>query len=233
MSPPLQRELVRLASAAYRPAGRWAWHFARGKLGSDPLFAALLSARLHARGDWPAEQPDPPRITTYHGIDKGATVIRAARCGLADSAFPVSLEVGDLRHCALPPADVISLFDVLHYLPATAQEDLLRRVRAHLPAHGRLLLRVGDAAAGLPHHLSRVVDRLVVLAHGGWPHLHCRTADAWQALLRGLGFQVKAHPVGGGGFANVLLSATPAPCQMKTEEAPSGRLRPLSAPPAP
>lgn len=35
--------LVHEASASYRPAGRFAWHFARNKLARDPLFATLLA----------------------------------------------------------------------------------------------------------------------------------------------------------------------------------------------
>jgi SAM-dependent methyltransferase len=36
------RTLVERASAPYRGAGRFAYHFARGKLGGDPVFRALL-----------------------------------------------------------------------------------------------------------------------------------------------------------------------------------------------
>ncbi len=156
MSESLQRRLVRQASASYRPAGPWAWHFARGKLARDPVFAALLrpgllpatgryldlgcgqgllaswlraATALHAGHDWPAEQPAPPRISAYHGLDMQATAIRHARQALADCDFPTRLDLGDLRDFALPDADVITLFDVLHYLPGTAQESLLQRIR--------------------------------------------------------------------------------------------------------
>jgi SAM-dependent methyltransferase len=37
------------ACAPYRQAGRWAWHWARGKLGRDPVFRGMLE-----RGDLPA-----------------------------------------------------------------------------------------------------------------------------------------------------------------------------------
>lgn len=105
---------------------------------------------------------------------------------------------------------MITLFDVLHYLPDSAQEGLLQRIRSSLSPNGRLLLRVGDGAAGLPHRLSRVVDSLVVRVQGGaWPQLHCRPATAWQALLGDLGFRVEPCPMAGAGFANVLLSAFP------------------------
>ena len=49
--PALRRALVDAASARYRPAGRFAYHFARGKLGLDPLFTDLLRlGALPARG---------------------------------------------------------------------------------------------------------------------------------------------------------------------------------------
>lgn len=238
MSGALRRALVRHASAPYRPAGRGAWHFARGKLGGDPLFAALAcdgllpaegryldlgcgqgllaswlraATALHGDGGWPGELAPPPRIAAYHGLDLRPAAIGQARLALAGSPFPIRLEVGDLRGCPLPEADVVTLFDVLHYLPDDAQENLLRRIRRHLPAHGRLLLRIGDADAGLPHHMSRCVDSIVVAARSGtWPRLHCRPLAAWQALLADLGFRVEARPLAGAGLADVLLSAVPA-----------------------
>lgn len=237
MSDSLQSRLVSQASAPYRPAGPWAWHFARGKLGGDPLFAALLrpgllppngryldlgcgqgllaswlhaAATLHDGPDWPAEQAAPPQVSAYHGLDMQATAIGHARQALAGCPFHVRLEVGDLRDFALPDADVITLFDVLHYLPGNTQENLLQRIRSSLPPDGRLLLRVGDGAAGLPHHLSQVVDRLVVRVQGGtWPRLHCRPATGWLTLLGELGFRVDPLPMAGAGFANVLLRACP------------------------
>src|SRR4029077_18163518 len=42
--------LIDAASAYYRGAGHFAWHFARGKLGADPVFAAILArGLLHGR----------------------------------------------------------------------------------------------------------------------------------------------------------------------------------------
>ena len=42
----LARELVNSASEPYRACGRFAYHFARGKLARDPVFAAILSRGL-------------------------------------------------------------------------------------------------------------------------------------------------------------------------------------------
>ena len=50
------RALLRHASAYYRAAGRFAWHFARGKLKGDPVFRAILaracSPAAHACSTW-------------------------------------------------------------------------------------------------------------------------------------------------------------------------------------
>ena len=55
---------------------------------------------------------------------------------------------GDIRDADFPPADAVVLVDVLHYLDYTAQERVLRRVRAALLPHGLLLLRIADATGG-------------------------------------------------------------------------------------
>ena len=223
------------AAAAYRRAGPWAYRFALGKLSGDPLFAALLApgllpaharyldlgcgqgllaawllaaARLHARRS-PATDAPPPAIARYHGIELLDAAVRRGRIALADHPF-VTLESGDATAAPLPPADVVCLIDVLHYIPAASQEALLARIRSGLAGDGRLLLRVGDAAAGLPYRLSRWTDSLVVLAHSGrLPRLHGRPLADWLALLRQLGYRSETRSMGGAGFANVLILAEP------------------------
>jgi len=237
---PLPRRLISQLAAdaaeAYRPAGPWAWHFARGKLAGDPLFAALLApglvphraryldigcgqgllaawlraaGRCHARGEWPRNAPPPPVMQAYHGIELHAPAVRRGRAALAGEP-DCTLETGDMRSAALPPADVVSLIDVLHYIPGDAQAALLARIRAGMGDDTHLLLRVGDAAAGLAYHLSRLTDSLVVFAHcGRLPKLHGRPLAGWLALLLGLGLRCETHRMGGAGFANTLIVARP------------------------
>lgn len=238
MNATFHKRLVTEASASYRSAGPWAWHFARGKLGGDPLFTALLdpgllpargryldlgcgqgllaawllaAARLHDRGQWPADLPPPPRLADYQGVELLAAAVRRARTAFTDSPAPIRVNTGDMCTAPLPAADVVSLIDVLHYIPADRQEALLRRIRDSLGSDGRLLLRVGDAAAGLPYRLSRLTDSLVVLAHcGRFPQLHGRPLDAWLTLLQNIGFRTETRPMGSAGFANTLILAQAA-----------------------
>ncbi len=94
---------------------------------------------------------------------------------------------GDIRDVDYPPADAVVILDVLHYLDYTAQERVLRRVRAALLPHGLLLLRIGDATGGAGFALGKALDRTVVLLRRRrWQRLHCRALGDWQALLSAL-----------------------------------------------
>jgi SAM-dependent methyltransferase len=211
--------LVEAASAPYRAAGRFAWHFARGKLGGDPAFRHLLEARLIPAGarvlDLGSGQgllgallaaAGEPGIASYRGIELMARdVARAHRARGAASG----VEHGDIRKADFGAADAVVILDVLHYMEPADQDDVLRRVRRALAGGGVLLLRVGDAAAGLPFRLSNWVDWTVALVRGhGATRFHCRSVAQWRSALEALDFQVRAVPMSRGTpFANVLLCA--------------------------
>ena len=232
-----QRRLAQAAAAAYRPAGRYAWHFARGKLAGDPAFAGLLqrgliptgarildlgcgrgllaawlraAQALHAAGDWPAGWPAPPGSASVRGIELRARDVNLARAALGHGADPAcAFEHGDLRSADFGRADAVVILDVLHYLDLAAQDGVLARVRDALTDGGVLLLRVGDAGAGLRYRLSAWVDRVVARARGQrGMRLHGRPLAAWVGALQALGFAVDAVPMSAGTlFANVLLVA--------------------------
>ena len=105
--------LVHAASAYYRSAGRFAWHFARGKLRGDPAFRAILEQGLlercrrlldlgagqgllaawllaarqryasERRGAWPRGWPAPPQLDSYTGLEINAAEVRRARAAFA------------------------------------------------------------------------------------------------------------------------------------------------------
>ena len=226
--------LVEAASAPYRSAGRFAWHFARGKLGIDPVFRHLLQAGLIApqarvldigcgqgllasllrsgdeferTGRWPSGWAAAPAAARVTGIELMPRDVARAKAALGDTAEFVC---GDMRHVPFPEVDAVVILDVLHYITIPEQDAVLARVRRALPVGGRLLLRIGDASATRGFVTSQWVDRVVtfVRGHRVVPQ-YGRTLAAWSAALERLGFEVRSQPMSKGTpFANVLLVAT-------------------------
>jgi len=227
------------ATAPYRRHGRFAWHFARGKLGRDPVFRglierglippdahlvdigcgqALLASVQHvvdrtvAAGRWPQAWPQPPVRGRYTGIELMPRDVDRARAAVGDLPARPTLVCGDMCTVPLPACQVVVILDVLHYVDHAAQEALLRRVQAALGPGGRLLLRVGDASAPRGFAISQWVDRLVTMVRGHRvPPTFGRPLADWVALLQRLGFAVQPVPMSQGTpFANVLLVADQA-----------------------
>jgi SAM-dependent methyltransferase len=237
MTTAFARALLDAAAALYLPAGHFAWHFARGKLGGDPAFLGLLerglipdnarildlgcgqgllaswllSARaMFEAGNWPAHWPVASKPMAYRGVELMPCDMRRARRALGERAEFV---LGDIRTADFGKSDAVVILDVLHYIDYSAQDDVLLRVRDALVPAGVLLMRVGDADGGLPFRISNWVDHLVTFARGHrLSRLYCRSLQDWRALLRQLGFTVESVPMSQGTpFANVLLVARLGP----------------------
>ena len=202
------------------------------------LFSLLEAARRQAEHcAFPPGWPEPPSELELFGIEgrakaarTAATALRAAAEGVGDPGrpsdpaaalhpcppadpprLPLRAEVlhADLREAELPPAGVVTLFDVLHYLPAAAQEELLDRVAACLEPGGILLIREADADAGGAFWRTRAAERLCAILEGDLrQRFHYRSRADWQRLLAERGFQVEAVPMSQGTpYANVLIEA--------------------------
>jgi len=224
------------ATALYRAAGRFAWHFARGKLGRDPVFRGMLErgdfrhggrivdigcgqgllasllqhgAQLARQGHWPADWPAAPVVTAYTGIELMARDVQRASASVGKLPVAPHFICGDMRHTPLPACDLVVILDVLHYVDHAAQDDLLRRVRDALQPHGRLLLRVGDMNDARGFRISQWVDIAVTWVRGHRaPPTWGRTVPQWLAALQQIGFSARAVPMSAGTpFANVLLVA--------------------------
>lgn len=224
------------ACAPYRTTSRWAWHWARGKLGMDPVFRGMLergdlpaaarvldigcgqglvASLLHAcsglqrSGHWPAAWPVRASAVAYTGIELMPKDVARAVAALSGLPLEPRFICADMCTAALPPCDLVVILDVLHYVDHAAQEAVLRRARAALQGQGRLLLRVGDAASERGFAISQWVDRVVTVARGHRvPPTFSRTLAQWKQLLQGMGFTVHAVPQSQGTpFANVLLVA--------------------------
>ena len=229
------RRLVDRASAPYRAASRFAWHFARGKLGFDPVFRHILASGLIVPGarvldlgcgqgllasllqactalrdavEWPRDWPDAPADARVTGIELMPRDVERARAALGASGR-CTFVCGDMRREAFPVSDVVVILDVLHYVTHAEQDDVLQRARDALVPGGRLLLRVGDAGARRGFAFSQWVDAVVARLRGhGVPPTHARPIAAWVDLLQRLGLRVTPQPMSQGTpFANVLLVA--------------------------
>jgi len=233
--------LIDAASAPYRPKSRWAYHWARGKLGRDPVFRGLLErgdigagrrivdigcgqglvaalmqacATLQQQGRWPAAWQPAASATAYTGVELMPKDVARAEAALAALPLAPRFVCGDMCSTPFPACDLVVILDVLHYVPHAAQDAVLARVRDALaPTAGRLLLRVGDASDASGFAWSQWVDRLVTWARGHRvPPTFGRPLSEWQATLQRLGFAVRAVPQSQGTpFANVLLIADLSP----------------------
>lgn len=249
------KQMINEATQPYRRAGRFAWHFARGKLGGDPVFVGmlahglipprarildigcgqgLLAAWLRAatvlqhQGNWPPTLPPAPDPIAIHGIELMARDVARARAALDNNdRMAVRFTVGDMREVDFGQADAVVILDVLHYVDIAAQDAILRRVRDALSPNGRLLLRIGDADGGWAFRFSVWVDQAVTFVRGHrHAPLHCRPLSAWQATLAELGFDVRTIPMNQGTpFANILLV-----CELQSVPAPNLRHPPRETP---
>jgi len=226
------RALAAAAARRYAASGRYARHYAYGKLTRDPVFRHLLQYGLiapgarvldvgcgqgliaalfaaarerHGAGDWPDGWPA-PGARRVRGIDFAARDIERARAaGGADAEFTCA----DIRAADFGSADAIVMLDVLHYLDYAAQDALIDRAHRALAGGGVLLLRVADASTSLRFRITLAADRLASRLHGRrYGALHCRALAAWRVRLAEAGFRVEARPMSAGTpFANVLLVA--------------------------
>ena len=103
------QQLHAAACAPYRQAGRFAWHWSRGKLGRDPVFRGLLTrgelpaqarvldigcgqgllasllqacADQQAAGRWPLAWPVAASARSYTGLELMATDVARGQRGL-------------------------------------------------------------------------------------------------------------------------------------------------------
>ncbi len=222
----------------YLPAGRFAHGFARGKLNRDPAFEYLLKEGLLSNVDtvldigcgqglltgllleaqqqaanWPAGWSPAPLRAKVIGLELMSSDVARARAAYGAGAQFIE---GNMVTTAFPSSQAVVILDVLHYVSFEEQEQVLRKVKASLEAgmlgksgHGQLLLRVGDASAGLPFKISNWVDALVTFVRGHrLSKLYCRPLTQWIDLLKQLGYQVRIQPLHEGTpFANVMLIA--------------------------
>jgi len=105
-----------------------------------------------------------------HAVDRDASCVRAleqlARRIGHDSHIPIIVRRGDFTQpIDLPPLDGSLLANTLHFVPAPAQAEVLRRIAGHLDVHGAVVIVEYDhrpPSRWVPYPVSQ--PRLAVLA---------------------------------------------------------------------
>ena len=239
---PLPHTLLDRAVARFRQADKFAYHYARGKLGGDLIFTELLRGgmlppeptlldlgcgqgclfswllaahELHSEGRWPNHVPAPPRPRSLRGVELMSRDVQRATQAFGAQHPVVQVVQGDMNHVDFGHVDVVTILDALHYFDHTQQRRVLERIRGALGPTGLLITRVGDAAAGLPFKLSNWVDHAVTFSRGHrLQRLYCRSLTDWHNLLQEVGFEVESLNMSGHlPFANVMLVCRPGPTQ--------------------
>src|SRR5690606_19954192 len=166
----LKHRLLRRATRPYARTSLTNYFWARGKLGGDPVFPALLDENVFSDGTrlldlgcgrgllaaWllAAEKlahdglwiavGTPPKAMQFRGVE---LIAREVHCGNAALQVAhgnrVSLAPGDMRDAEIIDVDAVTILDVLHYIPHADQDLLLDRVRAALGKGGLFVTRVG------------------------------------------------------------------------------------------
>jgi cyclopropane fatty-acyl-phospholipid synthase-like methyltransferase len=124
------------------------------------------------------------------GVEYDRTKHRAAVKATRDLP-QVQLTLGDLRTFELPPCQVVTCLDVLHYLGSDDQRAMLRKAFAALTPGGCILVRETDAGRQGGTRFTRAFERFALALgfnRGGRPTF--RSGEAWAEELRAAGFRV-------------------------------------------
>ncbi|HEV7668779.1 MAG TPA: DUF2062 domain-containing protein [Thermoanaerobaculia bacterium] len=225
--------LIDTASRRYLDCGMFAWEFVRGKLRHDPLYFGVVGRGLAAEGSddehgvvldlgcgrgilfslilavheigaRPPEWLPTPHGLRLIGFEGRPKIAAQAKKALGEKA---EISTVDLATAELPRCRVALLLDVLHYLPAEVQENLLDRAAGALEPGGVLLLRDADAEGGGRFIATRLQERIGALARGDFrQRFHYRSAEAWRRLLEARGLATETAPLSEGTpYANVLV----------------------------
>lgn len=223
---PMTRPQALAIARAFLPThplgNRYDYYYTRTKLRTDPLYPGVLAA---LRGtDAPildlgcglgllahALRADGQR-QRYHGVDIDAAKIRrainiAARSALHGARF----DVVDLGQAWPDHSGSVAILDVLQYLDAAMQANLIRSVAKMLTPGAKLVIRSGLGDASGRGRTSRVTD---VLAHlAGWmqevPKCY-PTRDSLERQLGDAGLRATFAPLyGNTPFNNWLIVAEP------------------------
>jgi uncharacterized protein (DUF2062 family) len=123
------------------------------------------------------------------GCDLDGHRIAVARRAFA--GMDADFQVEDMRRFPLAPAGSILILDVLQYLDAGEQLNLLARCARALEPGGKLIFRVHDKESGLLSHFSMALDRIIFTLGGAGRRPLMLSGPAYQRALEDAGLRTR------------------------------------------
>ena len=203
------RTLARYASAAIadrcQVAGKLRWDPLTRRLAELPAGLGRVLDAGAGRGQFALLLLELGACEQVLGFDSDARKVAVAcGAGRGDARF----EVRDLSELPTTPMDTILFFDVLHYLPLAAQDELLAKAAGLAE---RLLIRELDSSASARSRFTRGAESLAkrLGLHRAEAGHHYRPAAELVLQLGALGFRCNVHAASEGTpFDNVFIVAT-------------------------
>lgn len=202
--------------ARYRSAPTADRIYVAAKLTTDPLtrllseipgnWGRVLDAGA-GRGQFGLFLWELGRCSVLHGFDSDARKVAIAECAAGGDAH---FETVDLLEFAERELDTLLLIDVLHYLPFSEQDELLRRA-TRCVTQGRIVIRELDAGNATRSTVTRAFEWLAKVSgyNRGRAGRHYRPAREITAQLSCAGLSCEVLGASEGTpFANVLIVAT-------------------------
>jgi SAM-dependent methyltransferase len=162
----IDRTAARFSGAVKR---RSTYHYVVSKLRRDPATRAI--ADLAPLGDVLDLGCGRGHLAIYLLERGAATRVRAvdwdeqkvALARRAGDGLDASFDTLDVRTADVEPADTVLLIDVLHYVDAQAQDEILARAADFVRPGGRLVIRDATAGEGWRSLLTLFVEWISVL----------------------------------------------------------------------
>ncbi len=195
---PALRERVRFVNKMFAQSALTPRKFVRWKLRLDRIFELLAAENLGSGTVvdlgcgygialcFAAFDDNRRRLV---GCDLDAHRVAVARQALGN--LNANVTVADIRQFELPPAGLILILDVLQYLPAAEQQDLLKRCCSALAPEGILVFRVHDRERGLRSVIAMAFDRLIFAYKGVGFRPRILSIAEYRGALENAGMQLE------------------------------------------
>ena len=201
----LDRGDARVIARHYLPS-RFHYHYAKSKLGSDPLYAGVAdalrgsSAALLDLGCGLGLLAHTLRVhgvsLPYAGVDSDMKKIALAKQAARNAGIDdVSFDVVDLAMAMPAHQGSVALLDVLQYLPTDAQQRTLDAAIAMLTPGARLVIRTGLHDTSRRARFTHLMDRASRMI--GWMNTAPKRypdAGALRSRLVAAGLDVSIEP---------------------------------------